>query len=274
MKVSSKLFTLFTLVFVLSSCGPGANPITETRKPKNQNRVEDSFADKAAESSNAGAEEAGAATGVDSKDGGAAGDSSAGEDSEMASDDSAAPGLKESENSEMLITEYVDGKNGEAALELTNISGRLLELSDYQITKIEDTGKESTYNFKAQEIKKGVSIVICSDKNNLDPNFLSKCSLKIALIEHDGNDAYKLTKSSLTGQTSLIDSFGNNKPPASEWTSQSSSGVSYSSKESVLRRKCNIKTGDKDFSDAFLPHIEWDQYKSDDYSNLGKWDCN
>ena len=41
MKNNLKITTLITMALLISSCGAGLNPITETKKPKSENSLED-----------------------------------------------------------------------------------------------------------------------------------------------------------------------------------------------------------------------------------------
>lgn len=172
---------------------------------------------------------------------------------------------------DLFISEYVEGKANNKAIEIYNGTDHEVDLSEYSITingfnskfnqfKNEniaikaDKSNKGDKTYKAVEVKtlkSGETLTIVNP--NSDNNLKSKGTfINKNITGFNGDDTIILNH-----KDKVIDSIGQvgNK---NQW------GV-----DKILVRKANITQGDTDTSDSFDPSSEWDEYECNEFYHLG-----
>lgn len=150
-----------------------------------------------------------------------------------------------------IISEYVEGTNGNQAIELTNVGSSTLDISGYSLAIYSNgsTIPNSSITYTSgSAVGPGQSIVFRSN----DPNSQITAGQALNLISHDGNDTYVLRD----GSGAAIDIIG-----------QIGSTANFA-QDVTLRRKFDIVDGDSNTSDAF-DASEWDSFAVDTFDGLG-----
>ena len=152
---------------------------------------------------------------------------------------------------DLFISEYIEGSGNNKAIEIYNGTGRLVNLSDYNI-KIYSNGKTSASNTisLSTTIKHGETYVISNNQSNQAIKDLA--DLTSGSLSYNGDDAIGLFKG-----TTLIDLVG-------EIGSTSKFGENI-----TLVRKASITTPKTTWDSA-----EWDSYPIDTIEHLGSHTSN
>ncbi len=163
------------------------------------------------------------------------------------------------------ITEYVDGTDGNNAIEIFNDSDRTISLSDCVISIFADGATTSTASFVpiGGDLAIGTSYVICG--GNPSGGLVEYCDENASELAFDGNDAI-----SILCEGELMDTFGRlgQDPGSGGW----GDGFNTSSGH-TLRRKCGVVTGDTQLDDSFDVVTEWWAFPLDTYDGLGNQNC-
>jgi hypothetical protein len=181
------------------------------------------------------------------------GECEAGEDHENCSADCAAPG-----GAGLFFSEYLEGTGNNKALEIYNAGDSAKDLSVCQV-RICTNGSSTpsrTISLETHTLIPGDVFVICH--SSIDD--ASNCDMSSSSPNFNGDDAVELVCGEVTydviGQIGL--------DPGSEWGSGDTS-----TRDSTLRRKCSVTSGDPDGSDAFDPAEEWEGFSKDTLDGLG-----
>jgi predicted extracellular nuclease len=168
----------------------------------------------------------------------------------------AVPGLAQTD---LLISEYVEGTSNNKALELYNPTAAAIDLNlggySVQIFSNGNTTASSTISLQGV-VAAGGRFVLANSSAVLGvtPNQTS------GSVNFNGDDAVTLRKG-----TTVIDSLGQiGFDPGTEW----GSGV-VSTADNTLRRKSSVCTGDTNPNDVFTPSTQWDGFATDTFSGLG-----
>ncbi|HYO16908.1 MAG TPA: lamin tail domain-containing protein [Thermoanaerobaculia bacterium] len=168
----------------------------------------------------------------------------------------AVPGLAQTD---LLISEYVEGTSFNKALELYNPTAAAIDLTlgSYSVQIFSNGSPTASATISLQGvIAPGATFVLAhgSAVLGVTPNQTS------GSVNFNGNDAVTLRKG-----TTVIDSLGQvGFDPGTEW----GSGLA-STADNTLRRKPSACSGDTNPSDAFTPSTQWDGFATDTFSGLG-----
>ena len=164
---------------------------------------------------------------------------------------------------DLFISEYIEGRINNKAIEIYNGTGSPVDLSDYRLelyTNGASSPGTSTVVLSG-ELATGDVFVVAHPL--ADPVFLAVADLTSAtVINFDGDDAFALRKISTELFVDVIGQIGFD--PGSYWGT-----APLVTQDRTLVRKANICAGDTNGSDAFDPATEWDQFPTDTYTYLG-----
>lgn len=166
---------------------------------------------------------------------------------------------------QLFISEYIEGTGLNRCIEIFNPNQEDIDLAAgaYQIQfYFEGSTTPSTIISLTDTIVAFGVYVICDD--GADTSLLHKADLISYSTFFNGDDAIQLLKGNIP-----LDCFGKiGQDPGNEW----GAGLA-STRNNTLRRHAGILIGDRDPADQFDPSEEWEGFLSDDYSNLGNFDC-
>lgn len=165
-----------------------------------------------------------------------------------------------SADSELFISEYIEGSSYNKALEIYNGTGAAVDLSTYTI---------ELYSNGAAIASKSVALVgMLADGDvfviahtDADPVILAQADQidpANSTINFNGDDALVLKNGGV-----VIDVIGR----IGELLVWGSGDIT--TQNHTLRRQASIMAGDADGSDAFDPAVEWDGFVSDTFDGLG-----
>jgi predicted extracellular nuclease len=163
--------------------------------------------------------------------------------------------------SELFISEYIEGSSYNKAIEIFNGTGASIDLASGSYTL------EMYFNGSSSP---GLTINLTGTISDGDVFVIAHSSADAAIIAEadqqngsgwfNGDDAVVLLK-----DATIIDVIGQvGTDPGSEW----GSGL-VSTQNNTLRRKSNVIAGDTDETDTFDPSVEWDGYAEDTFDGLG-----
>jgi predicted extracellular nuclease len=166
-------------------------------------------------------------------------------------------------NTDLIISEYVEGSSNNKVIEIWNHTGGAIDLTAgaYKIqmyfngavtagTTIALTGViADNATFVIAHSSAAAGVLAIANQTNGSLNF-------------NGDDAVVLVKGA--GNTT-VDAFGQiGFDPGTEW----GAGL-QSTADNTLRRKASVCDGDLDGANVFDPTIEWDGFAVDTFSGLG-----
>jgi hypothetical protein len=164
------------------------------------------------------------------------------------------------------ISEYVDGSGQADAIEVYNPGTIPVPLAGCAIDVYKNGGTTAELHelgtVAKPAIPPGGVFVLCSTAyGNADKG---QCDKGISPPQWDGNDAIALrcgaTNLDVLGQIGF-------DPPAGEW----GSGVTSTGRNTLVR-KCDVTSGDRNGTDPFDPHAQWQGYGTDT-TFLGARNC-
>jgi hypothetical protein len=160
----------------------------------------------------------------------------------------------------LFFSEYVEGDGNDKALEVRNASGAPLALGGCVVERYQNgaTSSATPIQLGAVELAPGAVHVLC----NTDFSDTSRCDQLSPDLQHSGDDAVALVCGGATK-----DVFGRIGEDA-VWGSPPTS-----SEDAVLRRKCDVVTGDTNGGDAFDPAVEWTGVPVGTFGDLGSSGC-
>ena len=166
-------------------------------------------------------------------------------------------------NTDLIISEYVEGSSNNKAIELWNRTGAPIDLAagGYKI--------QMYFNGAATVGGTVVLSGIVADNDAFVVTHSSAGAALLALADQtsgsllfNGDDAVVLVKSAAN---TTVDAFGQvGNDPGTEW----GTGL-QSTADNTLRRKPTVCDGDLVANDPFDPSIQWDGFATDTFSGLG-----
>ncbi|QTH63758.1 ExeM/NucH family extracellular endonuclease [Psychrosphaera ytuae] len=182
-----------------------------------------------------------------------------------ANDDASDLGLHTVIQTNLFISEYIEGSSYNKALELYNPSTQAVDLAaqGYRLERFSN-GSSSGYAIALEGIVEGGDVFVIANGGANDEIKAQADQLTNA-IAHNGDDAYVLYKG-----TEVIDVFGQvGVDPGSQW------GVApNNTKDRTLIRKPTISAGYTELSQPFDPSVEWFGTSNNDATNLGTHEVN
>ncbi len=164
----------------------------------------------------------------------------------------------------LFFTEYVEGSSNNKALEIINMSGRDVLLSQCRVNGFNNGGTDPTYSILLDGgiLADGGKFVVCNSSGG-DP-LKAQCNQTTSALGFNGDDAVVLEC-----ESSVQDVFGQvGFDPGSAWVSGDASTVNM-----TLRRMCGTTAGDLIRNDTFDPAAQWHAFPNDSFLDLGFWDC-
>ena len=161
-------------------------------------------------------------------------------------------------HSSLWFTEYVEGSSNNKALEVFNGANSTIDLSTYSIQLFFNGSSTSGSNIGLSgSLTPGGIFILSHDA--ADASLLALADAVTPSLTFNGDDAVALVNNGNT--VDVIGQIG--LDPGSEWNSN---GVG--TQNETLRRSLTVTGGDADGLDTFSPHIEWQTFAIDDFSDL------
>nr|WP_240758504.1 FN3 associated domain-containing protein [Lysinibacillus sp. SGAir0095] len=160
------------------------------------------------------------------------------------------------QETDLIISQYIEGGSFNKALELYNNTNETLDLSQYSLELYADGKADNPKSITlAGTLEAGKTIVLYHKDANVDIKSLAGTNgiENSSVINFNGNDPVVLKKNG-----EIIDSLG-----------QIGSSTDFA-KDVTLVRNESIKTGDKNPNDVFSFETEWTNLGKDVFDNLGK----
>lgn len=160
---------------------------------------------------------------------------------------------------ELFISEYVEGGGFNKVLEIVNITGRTVDLSDYSVLGYQNGNTTTGYSITLEGSLANESVFVLAHPDANLPVISAMTQLSSSL-QFNGDDAVVLMKGS-----EVIDAIGQiGDRPSSGWGTDPTN-----TKDNTIRRKLSITAGDTNPNDVFDPAIQWDGFAKDDLSDVG-----
>lgn len=165
---------------------------------------------------------------------------------------------------DMIISEYIEGSSNNKAIELFNPTGVAIDLAagTYQLLFYFNGAVTvgGTITLSAVIPSGGRWVVAASTAS---APILAVANQTTTISLYNGDDAVVLTKS---GGATVVDAIGQiGFDPGTEW----GTGL-VSTADNTLRRKPLVCDGDTDPSNVFDPSIQWDGFATDTFDGLGQ----
>jgi predicted extracellular nuclease/endonuclease I len=172
-------------------------------------------------------------------------------------------GSFESVQAELFISEYVEGSGLNKIIELVNLTGRTIDLSEYTVDGYQNGNTSNTvsggYSIVLEGMLADQSVFVLAN-SGADLPAISALSQSTGSLAFNGDDAVVLMKGG-----DVIDAIGQiGNRPSNGWGTDPTN-----TKDNTIRRKLSITSGDTDPSDAFDPAIQWDGFERNDLSDIG-----
>lgn len=168
--------------------------------------------------------------------------------------------------SELFISEYIEGTSNNKAIEIYNGTGAAIDLAagGYAIRMYFNGNASPGLTINLSGVVANGDVFVLA-QSSADPAILAQADQTNGAGWFNGDDAVVLFKG-----TNVIDAIGQvGFDPGSEW----GSGL-VSTQDNTLRRKANIIAGDTNPNDAFDPSIEWDGFAVNTFDGLGSHTVN
>jgi hypothetical protein len=164
---------------------------------------------------------------------------------------------------DMIISEYIEGSSNNKAMELFNPTGSSIDLATGQyklILYFNGSGTSGGTINLTGVIPSGGKWVVAH--TSASAAILLVANQTTGTLQYNGDDAVVLAKGA--GNT-VVDAFGQvGFDPGTEW----GTGLT-STADNTLRRKPLVCDGDTNPSDTFDPAIQWDGFATDTIDGLG-----
>lgn len=160
--------------------------------------------------------------------------------------------------SEIFISEYVEGNSNNKAVEFYNPTSASISLVGYAVSFYSNGSITSSATIQLTGSIASHRTYVLGHSSGVSE--LKTRSNQLGLLTFNGDDAVVLTKNGL-----VIDAVGRiGEDPGDFW------GVApVKTQNQTIRRKPAICTGDVNSSDVFDPSVEWLGFNIDDFSDLG-----
>jgi len=167
----------------------------------------------------------------------------------------------------ILITEYVEGSSNNKAIEISNLSDANVDLAaeGYRLEAFNNGGTDVSNSLNLYGILvPNSSIVVYNGGAVADVQKPAPQGIASNVTYFNGDDALVLTKNGV-----VVDSLGQKGfDPGSEWLDDND--ANFSTKDTTLRRKASILTGDVTVDDTFPgTDNEWVSFDTNTFDGLG-----
>jgi hypothetical protein len=166
-------------------------------------------------------------------------------------------------NTDLIISEYVEGSSNNKAIEIWNHTGAAIDLTagGYKL-QIYFNGAVTPLNTIALTGVLADNDAYVVAHSSAVAGILSVADLATGSLSFNGDDAVVLVKSAAN---TTVDAFGQiGLDPGAEW----GTGV-QSTADNTIRRKPDVCDGDLNGTNLFDPTIEWDGFATDTFGGLG-----
>ncbi len=159
----------------------------------------------------------------------------------------------------LFFSEYVEGSSFNKALELVNVGGTEIDLSEYavQVFANGNTTGNSIIALSGSLAAGGVYVLA---NDGADTAITAVANALTGEVNFNGDDAVVLLQNG-----EIVDAIGQ-IGVRTEWGSGDTS-----TKDNTLRRKAGITSGDSNAFDTFDPAFEWDGFANNSFDNLGRY---
>lgn len=166
--------------------------------------------------------------------------------------------------SDIIISEYVEGSSNNKAIELYNPTGAAIDLAagDYKLL-LYFNGSVTIGNTigLTSVLPSGGKWVVAHA--SASAGILAVANQTSTVLQFNGDDAVVLAKGAVN---TVVDAFGQvGFDPGTEW----GTGL-VSTADNTLRRKPLVCDGDTNATDTFDPSIQWDGFATDTIDGLGQ----
>jgi predicted extracellular nuclease len=163
---------------------------------------------------------------------------------------------------DVLITEYIEGSSNNKAIELFNTTATDIDLGagQYKLLLYFNGATTSTSIALTGVLASGARFVVAH--SSAGAAILAVANLTTGSLQFNGNDAVVLAKGATDVVVDAIGQVGFD--PGTQW----GTGL-VSTQDNTIRRKSLVCDGDTNTGDAFDPSIEWDGFATDTFDGLG-----
>lgn len=164
---------------------------------------------------------------------------------------------------DLYISEYIEGSSNNKYIEIFNGTGATIDLTNYELGVAANGGASPSYSALTGTLSNGNVIVYKNSSAALTlPNGVT--AISNGACSFNGDDAVILHKISPSVYVDIIGKIG--EDPGTAWTAST-----FSTLDKTLVRKSTVTGGiTTNPSSGFATlATEWDQYNTDDVSNLG-----
>lgn len=160
---------------------------------------------------------------------------------------------------DLFISEYVEGSSFNKVIEIVNITGSTVDLSEYVIQGYQNSATSVSYTIALVGMLADQSVFVLAHPDANLPTIAGLVQVS-ASLSFNGDDSVQLVKNDV-----VVDSIGQaGVRPSGEWGTDL-----VSTKDNTLRRKLSVTRGDTNAFDEFDPAIEWDGFERDTLDNIG-----
>ena len=174
-----------------------------------------------------------------------------------------AAALTAQANTDLIISEYVEGSSNNKAIEIWNHTGAPVDLGagGYKL-QLYFNGAVTVGNTIALSGILADQEVYVVTHTLAAAGLLGQADLTSSVLQFNGDDAVVLVKSAANTTVDAFGQIGND--PGAEW----GTGL-QSTADNTLRRKSSVCDGDLIGNDPFDPSIQWDGFAVDTFSGIG-----
>ncbi|MBF7071909.1 ExeM/NucH family extracellular endonuclease [Glaciecola sp. MH2013] len=157
----------------------------------------------------------------------------------------------------LIISEYVEGSSFNKILEIANLTGSDVDLSEYSIRVYANGNPAITGESQLEGILAANSVFVISNPV-ADIAGTDVVDMVSSILSFNGDDAVALADAN--GNIDVIGQIG----VRTVWGSGD-----IRTQNDTIRRKLSVTVGDSDGSDEFDPAVEWDGFPQNDTSDIG-----
>ena len=177
----------------------------------------------------------------------------------------AAAALPAFANTDLIISEYVEGSSNNKAIELWNHSGGPIDMTAgaYKL-RIYSNGSASVSSTITLTGTVANNATFVITHSSATAALLGLANQTSGSLNFNGNDAVELVKSAANTTVDVFGQIGVD-PGAGGWT-----GGGLATTDRTLRRKAAVCDGDLVGSDAFDPSVQYDGFAVDTFGGIGQ----
>ncbi|MEL6890208.1 MAG: ExeM/NucH family extracellular endonuclease, partial [Actinomycetota bacterium] len=168
-------------------------------------------------------------------------------------------------SAEPIFTQYVEGSGNNKAIEVANVSGATLDLSDYTIERYTNGSPTASATIELTGSLADGDVFVVANPSAVQA-VLDVADVTSGNANWNGDDALVLRKDSTSAAVDSIGRVG--EDPGSAW-----SGNGVSTQNDTLCRLDSVTGGDTDPFGLFDPSAEWEAKGQDVFDGLGDIGC-